>query len=293
VELRHLEALVTVAETSTFTAAAQRMHLAQQSLSRLVAQLERELGVRVFERTTRSVALTPAGEAMLGPARRALAAVAEAAAAARAPEHAVREIRVDVSSTGLETGAAVVRALRRAHPDVAVREVEVGVAAGVERLRRGELDVVLGLSEGYEDLHEELVRREPVVLGVARGHRLASLDAVPVAELAGEALLLPSTDAAGEWVRFVHLVCRQAGVTPRSWRGVTHGSSAAADVVAAGACVVPTCAWSRVPDDVVFRPLVDPVPVFAWSMLTHPDARHAPFTATIRALARDRGWLAA
>lgn len=291
-ELRHLEAFVAVADTRTFTAAAARLHLAQQSLSRLVAQLERELGVRLFDRTTRTVRLTPPGEAMLAPARRALAGVAEAAAAARAPAGAVTEIRVDVSSTGLETGSLIVEALRRAHPDVLVHEVEVGVEAGVRELREGRLDLVFGLVTGdVHDLEEEVLRHEAVVLGMAVGHRLAARDEVPVADLDGEALLLPSEEAAGEWLRFVATFCRQAGATPRRWHGITHGSSAAAEVVASGDCVVPTCAWRRTPEDVVFRPLV-PAPVYVWSMLSRPDTVGLePLRATVRTLAATEGWI--
>ncbi|MEJ2889543.1 LysR family transcriptional regulator [Actinomycetospora aeridis] len=291
-ELRHLEAFVAVAETRNFTAAATRLHLAQQSLSRLVAQLERELGVRLFDRTTRVVLLTASGAAMLEPARRALAGVAEAAAAARDPVAGPVEIRVDVSSTGLDTGSRIVEALRRTHPEVLVHEVEVGMGAGLRELREGRLDLLFGLVSGpVEDLLEEVVRHEPIVLGMAADHRLAALAEVPVAELAEEALLLPSEEAAGEWVRFVATFCRQSGVTPRRWRGITHGSSAAADVVAGGDCVVPTCAWRRAPDHVVFRPLAPP-PVFAWSMLSRPGAgRLEDLRATVRELAAGRGWV--
>jgi len=292
VELRHLEAFLAVAETANFTVAATRLHLTQQSLSRLVAQLERELGVRLFDRTTRSVALTISGRAMLEPARQAVGAAADAVAAARDPAPETVEVRVDVSSSGLDTGARIVDALRRAHPEVLVHEVEVGVAAGLTRLREGRLDLLFGLvGEPLDDLVEEVVRREPVLLGVAAEHRLAAWESVPVAELAGEPLLLPSVDAAGEWVRFVEIFCRQAGVAPTRWRGITHGSAAAAGAVAAGGCVVPTCSWHREPDGVVFRPLTDPAPVFAWSMISHPRAGWLePLRATVRDLARARSW---
>ncbi|GLZ45233.1 LysR family transcriptional regulator [Actinomycetospora sp. NBRC 106375] len=290
-ELRHLEAFLAVADTASFTAAATRLHMTQQSLSRLVAQLERELGVRVFDRTTRSVALTAPGRAMVDPARRSVDAAAEAAATARGSATGPVEVRVDVSSSGLDTGARIVAALRRAHPEVLVHEVEVGVAAGVPMLRDRRLDLLFGLvTDPVDDLAEEVVRREPVVLGVGAEHRLAAASDVPVAELAGERLLLPSDDAAGEWVRFVELFCRQAGVTPRRWPGITHGSSAAAEAVAGGGCVVPTLAWHRPPGHVVFRPLTDPEPLFAWSMISRPREL-GPLRATVRGLARAERWL--
>jgi DNA-binding transcriptional LysR family regulator len=75
VGLKHLRGFVAVAEERSFSAAARRMLLSQQSLSRIVQQLERELGTTLLERTTRSVRLTPAGQVLLDSARRSLAAV--------------------------------------------------------------------------------------------------------------------------------------------------------------------------------------------------------------------------
>jgi DNA-binding MarR family transcriptional regulator len=69
-ELRHLRYFVAVAEELNFSAAARREFVSQQALSRIIQQLEAELGVLLFERTSRSVRLTPAGEAMLAAARR-------------------------------------------------------------------------------------------------------------------------------------------------------------------------------------------------------------------------------
>jgi len=73
-ELRHLRSFVAAAEELHFSRAAQRLHLTQQALSTHVAQLEAMVGGRLFVRTTREVALSAAGKAMLDPARRALAA---------------------------------------------------------------------------------------------------------------------------------------------------------------------------------------------------------------------------
>ncbi|MFF2028137.1 LysR family transcriptional regulator, partial [Streptomyces sp. NPDC058171] len=68
-ELRHLHAFLAVAEELHFGRAAERLHVAQSPLSQTVRALERELGTDLFVRTTRSVRLTAAGEALVGPAR--------------------------------------------------------------------------------------------------------------------------------------------------------------------------------------------------------------------------------
>src|SRR5687768_10462245 len=94
VELRQLRYFVTVAENAGFTRAAELLHVAQPSLSQQIRALERELGVPLFERTSRMVRLTAAGESLLPHARRALAAVDDArhdlAEQAAAPSGPVR-----------------------------------------------------------------------------------------------------------------------------------------------------------------------------------------------------------
>jgi DNA-binding transcriptional LysR family regulator len=294
-ELRHLRAFLAVAEDRSFSAAAQRLHLSQQALSRSVQQLERELGAQLFDRSVRPVALTAAGEAMLAAARRSVAAADQAFDAVRrsAGEDGAR-LRVDISSGGLETGAAIVRELRREHPEVAIEQVEVGVRTGLDMLRRGELDAVLGIVEVDDPaVRVELVRREPVLVAMSADHPFAGEERVPVARLAEVELLLPSGEAAGEWVSFVHGLCRRAGVEPRRRAGATHGSLAAAEVLREGACVSPTAAWTEPLDGLAFRPLVDPVPLLPWS-LAWSAGDDGPAVAALvrcaRAIADARGW---
>jgi DNA-binding transcriptional LysR family regulator len=294
-ELRHLRAFLAVAEELSFSAAARRLHLSQQALSRSVQQLERELGAELFDRAARPIELTAAGEAMLGAARRSVAAADQAFdAARRTTGDEPARLRVDISSGGLETGAAIVRQLRRAHPDVAVEQVEVGVRRGLDLLRRGELDAVLGIVELDDPaVRVELVRREPVLVAMASDHPLAADDRVPVGRLAEFELLLPSGDAAGEWVSFVDDFCRRAGVEPRRRPGATHGSVSAAEVLREGACVTPTAAWTEPLDGLVFRPLVDPIPLLPWSLAWRAgddDAAIAALVQCARATADERGW---
>jgi DNA-binding transcriptional LysR family regulator len=295
-ELRHLRFFLAVADERSFSAAARRLHLSQQALSRSVQQLERELGASLFDRSARPIDLTPAGEAMLAAAQRSIAAADEAFDIGRRAGRrgAAVPLRVDISSGGIETGAAIVRRLRRTHPEVVIEQVEVGVRRGVEMLRRRELDAVLGIVEdGHDDLRVELVRREPVLVAMAADHPLAAEDAIAVARLAEVELLLPSQDAAAEWVRFVCDFCRAAGVEPRRWPGVTHGSIAAAEVLREGRCVTPTAAWTEPLDGLAFRPLVDPVPLLPWSLARRADDERAEVTALAQcasATAAELGW---
>jgi DNA-binding transcriptional LysR family regulator len=296
-DLKHLRCFVAVAEELSFSAAARRMFMSQQALSRIVQQLERELGSTLLERTTRSVRLTPAGHVLLDSARRSLAAVDATFDAVRHSDggSARPRVRVDVSSSGLQTGAEILRRIRRERPDIAVREVEEGVTRGLVALQDARLDALFGLATDIPAaVHAEPVRHERVLLGMALDHPLAELEAVPVSLLADVELLLPS-EAAPEWVRFVEGFCRQAGVVARHWPGTTHGSVGAAEVVGDGRCVVPTTAWSVPPANLVFRPLVDPSPVFTWSMMLGRDAMGRPeisaLAQCVRELSSDLGWL--
>ena len=292
-ELRHLRHFVAVAEELNFTRAAGRLFLAQQALSSSIKHLENELGQPLFVRDTRRVALTPAGETLLPRARRMLAMAEETVAAVRdgTPDRTV--LRVDISSSNLETGALVLRRLRADRPDIEVRQREIGVPRGLVALREGELDVLLGDAAGSpEEVAVELLRQEAVQVLLAVDHPCAAQPAVPVAALADEEWLLPADDAAPEWNQLVLRHCQQAGFRPRRYPGATWGPAAAAELVVERRCVVPTNAWLHAPDGVVFRPLVDPVIRFPWSVMwagerTEPvDA----FLTAARAVAASHEW---
>ena len=236
-ELRHLRAFLAVAEERSFTRAADRLFVTQQQLSRQIAQMEDELGLRLFERTTRRVELTDAGERMLDQARRAVRTADRAFAIARDEDRGA--LRVDVSSSSLETGAVILERLRRSAPDLRIEQVERGVRWGLDALRRGELDVLLGdASSAPEEIAGRLVRHEPILVGMARGHELALGETVAVGRLHDVPLLLPSDEAAAEWNAAIAGLCRQAG----SRRGATPRPPT-------GRSVPPRCsaiaAWSR------------------------------------------------
>jgi len=143
VDTRLLRAFVAVAEDLNFTRAAQRLHLAQQALSSQIRQLERRLGVELFERTTRKVALTGAGEALLPHAVAALAAldagVGRLAAAARARG---ATLRVGLSGTSMvQVVTETMRLFAERRPDVELQVSNAGLNLPAGGLKEGEVDV--------------------------------------------------------------------------------------------------------------------------------------------------------
>ena len=191
-ELRHLEHFVAVAEERNFTRAARRVHLVQSALSVSIRSLERELGVRLFERTTREVELTDAGRVLLPEACRTLEAAASAQAAVLGAQAGLRGTlrlgMLQMVSLG-DVGSMIAR-FHRERPLVNIqpRAAVGGSAAIIQQIRGGTLDaafVAVG-GESQPGLTAMTLAREPVLLGCPPGHPLARRDAVSVSELASE-----------------------------------------------------------------------------------------------------------
>jgi DNA-binding transcriptional LysR family regulator len=192
--LGQVRAFVTVAEELHFGRAADRLHMTQPPLTRLVQNLERAIGVQLLDRDRRGVTLTAAGAAFLPQARRLLA-VADSAPdlARRVAAGSAGSVRIGfMPSATWEVLPALIERVEAALPDVDLDLFELGPREQVEGLRSGELD--LGLTRpGFAGDHiaSRVVKREDLVLAVPVGHRLATTGRPAVAaDLRGEPLIL-------------------------------------------------------------------------------------------------------
>lgn len=193
--------VVAVAETSSFTRAAERCHVVQSALSHQIARLERELGARLFERTSRRVRLTPAGSAFLPAARQCLDAADRAAAEVAA---AVGEVRGRLAVGVIPSVAAVdipsaLRAFHERYPEVRI-SLRVGASEEfVEEVREGALDVAfLGLPTGAHPAGVGVreLARDRLVAVVAPDHPLAGAGPVDLRRLTDEVFVdLPARTA--------------------------------------------------------------------------------------------------
>ncbi|WP_125099047.1 LysR family transcriptional regulator [Leucobacter chromiireducens] len=190
-ELQQLRYVVAVAETKHFTRAAEQCHVVQSALSHQVAVLERELGYALFARTSRRVALTPAGEAFLPHALAALDAAASAASAGAAATGEIRGTLTigTIPTTGTVDVPAALAEFRARYPAVRITLRTHHSDRLIERVRAGRIDVaVLGLPEPTlpEDVGAALLGAELLMGVVSRAHRLAGRRRVPLAQLTAE-----------------------------------------------------------------------------------------------------------
>ncbi|MFD0275117.1 LysR family transcriptional regulator [Kitasatospora sp. NPDC127111] len=183
-DTRLLRTFATVARTESVTAAAERLHLVQSTVTAQVQTLEKELGLRLFDRMPRGVVLTGAGREVLAQAEAVLEAESRLRAVAASAGGAGGRVTGRVTLSAGETLVSarlpgVIAALRRSHPEVEVDLRTMGTAAAVAALRTGELDVALLLEDeaAFRDIECTPLAREPLVLVCAPEHPAAARSA--------------------------------------------------------------------------------------------------------------------
>ena len=199
IELRHLRYFVAVAEEASFTAAASRVHVAQQVLSTQIRQLESAVGSQLLNRTSRGATLTPAGAAFLDAARAVLADLDRGVAAARNAARAVAgKLSVGLGSgCENETRTRLLTAFEGANPEVDVRMQTFDMTQPSAGLLDHSSDVALlrppVAAPGIELL---TVRSEPRVFVLPVGHALSGREELRLADVAGLPFVTaePATD---------------------------------------------------------------------------------------------------
>lgn len=189
-EIQQLRVFVAVAEELHFGRAAARLHMAQPPVSRMVRQLERDLGLDLFIRSTRSVQLTAAGVALMSSAGEILAATERARASALAAgrgEVGTVKLAYAGASTHVLVGV-LARQVRKVHPGIEVRLNSQDFALpALARVLRGEVDVSLGRWDFVPaGVKARILVEEHLVMAVPASHPLATRGDVHVGEFSGE-----------------------------------------------------------------------------------------------------------
>jgi DNA-binding transcriptional LysR family regulator len=174
--LRQIEAFIAVVEVSSFTAAASRLGLTAQAVSQLVAELEGVLGFRLFDRTTRKVALSSAGRDFLGSAETLLRHARAAESAADDVRHRASGV-VRIGAPLVLASAVLPKAVRdyaELRPKVVIRIRDVAVEALVDTVAVGDVDLAIGPDRGTDaDVSAESIFDSAWVLWCAKTHPLA------------------------------------------------------------------------------------------------------------------------
>jgi DNA-binding transcriptional LysR family regulator len=190
IELRHLRYFIAVAEELHFGRAAQRLHISQPPLSQQIMQLEAETGAQLFNRTNRSVQLTPAGAQFLQDARAILLQVEQATQrAARLHRGEEGELRIGFTSSAAFIGVMsdALYMFRQRWPNVHVQMQEINTRQQLAPLHEGKLDLgVMRNTPLPADLHHQLLLREPLCAVVHKAHPLATAGRITLQALARE-----------------------------------------------------------------------------------------------------------
>ena len=295
-ELRQLAAFVAVAEEGSFTRASDRLHVVQSAVSAAVRNLERELGATLFDRSTRKVALTDAGRALLPEARATLAAATAARDAVDAVRGGVRGTVLvgTMQAQGMRAVdiPGVLADFRREHPEV---EVRISHAAGgssemAAHVRDGRLDLAFVSLPSLESPGVKLTQlaREPIALLAPTAHPLTKHKAVKLAPLATE----PAVDFPEGWgIRMANdRAFAAAGLT----RAITYEVNDTASLIG---LVRHGLAISLLPaslvddtDGLALVPIRDHAPEFLTAIATPADRRlSAAAQALLTTIARHNG----
>jgi DNA-binding transcriptional LysR family regulator len=218
-DLRQLRYFMAVAEELNFTRAAERLHMAQPPLSAAIRRLEDQLGVELFERTTREVRLTAAGRLLVERAGQLLEEADRVFAAVREVERApVGRVALGVSPPArFGIGPQLLAACASDSPGVMLYPREDTTGVLLRELRAGRLDLVVGFCAPSDDaLDRERLRDQPAVLHVHASHPLASRESIALGDLSDETLIVAGGPESPGYTATVVEHCRAVGFEPKT-----------------------------------------------------------------------------
>lgn len=294
-DVRQLTYFVAVAEEGHFGRAADRVHIAQPPLSQQIKKLEDELGVRLFDRTSRKVSLTRAGEALYERATDILARVAAAEEHLKAMASG-RRGRLGVGFVGPAMDSRLpdaVRAYRESNPDVELTLRQLSTINQLEEVHDGRLDVgfVRLFDEKPQALERRLFLQEEYVLALPRSHRLATKTGpVHLADLADEPWIIFPRESGPKLYDSIMDACRTVGFTPRIVQE-TLGKMTTAALVAAGMGIsLLPHGTAQMRPELVTRIVEGPLPLMEiWAVWRKTDDA-AALHAFLDVVGREAGW---
>ncbi len=260
-DFRHLKYFVAVAQERSFTRAAERLYISQPPLSRQIQQLEEELGLQLFDREARPLALTEAGRFFYARALRMLEQLDEAIVMTRRLSQVERRLVVGfVASSMYGALPRIARLFRARKPNTPLVLVEKTSIEQVEALKAGQIDVGFGRVR-FDDpaLKREVLREERLVVAIPSGHPLASESGqVSLPEVAAYPLLVYPRKPRPSYADHVLSLFRDRGLEPAEVHEIQEMQTALGLVASGmGLCVVPESVQKVRREEVVYRPLLE------------------------------------
>jgi DNA-binding transcriptional LysR family regulator len=259
IELRHLRYFVAVAEELHFGRASKRLNIAQPPLSHQIRQLESRLGYPLLLRTSRSVALTSAGDSFLEKARRTLLNVSRDIDEVRSIGRGeVGSLHIGFIGSGmLTTLPSIFRSYREAYPRVLLHLHESFTSKVIQGLENGELDIgILRDGDPVEDLRAVSILSEPFVAVIPATHRFAKKRSISPADLRNEPFVHYPRSAGARAFEKPLTICEEHGFRPRIVQEASHWLTILRLVGAGfGVSIAPACVRRLVSEDVMCLPL--------------------------------------
>jgi DNA-binding transcriptional LysR family regulator len=293
-ELRHLRYFVAVGEDQHYGRAAKRLRVAQPALSSQIQDLEREIGLQLFDRLPRGVRLSAAGKVFLEDCRRILQEVHEAAIRAeRAARGLIGTLRVGFTESASWHGVVpdALREFRRRHPEIDLQLSSLISLEQMEAVRSGGLDAgFVYVPTSDDEIAHVPVASHQVVLATPRRHPVSKLKRLRLRDLAeADFVWFPRRQHPANYDRLLQ-ACSRGGLTnPRIVQeAVDQGTMLSLVSCGLGVAFVTDATRWRCPKDVVLRRVIDlrlPVPV---SLIWRKDNQSpllARFVADVRQLA--------
>lgn len=259
VELRLLRYFVALAEELHFGRAAARLSISQPPLSVAIKQLEDTVQAQLFERSSKEVRLTTAGEHLLPKARQVIALTRQAVQETRDVGHGVRgHLRVGFVGSSLYRGVPQALASFQArHPNVRVDMLELNSAEQLQELQQARLDLGLVHSVMLPDgLSSQLLMKEPFMACLPEDHALARHDQIDLADLQGERLILFLSQVSPLYHQRIYQMCQAHGFSPEIRHEVRHWLSVLSLVsLGQGVAIVPAALERVGMPRIAFRPI--------------------------------------